>query len=94
MANITLFGDNGGDLDRVPRSARKALDAVQGHGMVAAAKVDAAAYVTHVAIQEIGLLSMEEAMLVERLPHAAGRAKAIVDNFTFVAAATVGRMGR
>jgi hypothetical protein len=94
MSDITLFGGGtGGDLARVPRSAKKALDQVQGHGLVTAAKVEAAAFVTHVAIQEIGLLSMEEALLVERCPHAAGRAKAIVDNFTAVAASTVARMG-
>ena len=94
MSNITLFGtaDGGGDLSRVPRSAKKALEQVQGHGIVTAAKVEAAAFVTHVAIQEIGLLSMEEALLGERCPLAAGRAKAIVDNFT-VAASTVARMG-
>ena len=37
--------------------------------------------------------SMEEALVVERCPHAAGRAKAIVDNFTVVAANTIARMG-
>jgi hypothetical protein len=95
MSNITLFGaaDGGGDLSRLSRSARKDLEKVQAHGYLGAARVEAAAYVTHVAIQEIGLLSMEEALLVERVPHAAGRAKAIVDNFTAVAAATVARMG-
>jgi len=94
MSNITVFGaSGGGDLSRVPRSARRALDQVQGHGMVTAAKVEAAAFVTHIAVQEIGLLSMEEALLVERCPHAAGRAKAVVDNFTAVAASTVARMG-
>jgi len=96
MNEMTLFNSgagNGGDLSRLPRSAKKALVQVQGHGLVTAAKVEAAAYVTHVAIQEIGILSMEEALLAERLPHAAGRAKAIVDSFTAVAAATVARMG-
>ena len=94
MSNITLFGEGaGGDLARVPRGARKALDQVHGQGLVTAAKVEAAAYVTHVAIQEIGLLSMEEALTVERCPHSAGRVKAIVDNFTAVAASTVARMG-
>lgn len=95
MSNITLFGDGtgSGDLSRMPRSTKKALDQVQAHGLVTAAKVEAAAFVTHVAVQEIGLLSMEEALLVERCPHAAGRAKAIVDNFTAVAAGIVSRMG-
>ena len=65
---------------------------VQGHGLVVA-KVVAAAFVTHVALQEIGLLSMEEALLVECCPHAEGRAKACIDNFTTLAVGTVARMG-
>jgi hypothetical protein len=36
---------------------------------------------------------MDEALVVERCPHAAGRAKVIVDNFTAVAANVVARMG-
>lgn len=95
MSNMTVFGtdDGNGELARLPRSAKHAMVQVRGHGLVAAAKVEAAAFVTHVAIQEIGFLSLEEALLVERTPHAAGRAKAIVDNFTAVAASTVARMG-
>jgi hypothetical protein len=93
MSNITLFNDGGGDLSRVPRSARRALEQVQGHGLVAAAQVQTSAFVAHIAVQETGLLSMEEALLVERCPHAAGRAKLIVDNFTLAAASTIARMG-
>ena len=94
MSDITLFGSGiGSQVDRPARNTKRALDRVHGHGLVAAAKVEAAAFVTHVAIQEIGLLSMEEALLVERTPHAAARAKVIVDNFTAVAAGTVDRMG-
>lgn len=94
MSDITLFGSGiGTDLERTPRATKRALAQVQGHGLVASAKVEAAAFVTHVAIQEVGLLSMDEALLVERCPHAAGRAKAIVDNFTAVAVNTIARMG-
>jgi len=96
MSNITLFGDGvggNGELSRMPRSARKALDQVQAQGLVTAARVEAQAGGTHVAVHEIGLLSMEEAQLGERCPHAAGRAKAVVDNFTAVAASTIARMG-
>jgi hypothetical protein len=94
MSDITLFNSGmGGNPDRAPRSTKRALEQVHGHGLLAAAKVEAAAFVTHVAIQEIGILSMEEALLVERCPHAAGRARAIVDNFTAVAANTVAQMG-
>ena len=95
MSEITLFNSGiGGGLDRTARSTKRALEQVHGHSLVAAAKVDAAAYVTGVAIQEIGILSMDEAILVERTPHAAGRAKVIVDNFTAVAAGVVSHMGR
>lgn len=94
MSNLTLFnGGMGGEVATVPRATRKALEQVQGHGLVATAKVEAAAYVSHVAIQEVGMLSMEEAILVERCPHAAGRAKLIVDNFALTAANTVARIG-
>jgi len=95
MSNMTVFGSGiGTDLDRTPRATKRALEQVHGHSLVAAAKVDAAAYVTSVAIQEIGILSMDEAIVVERTPHAAGRAKIIVDNFTAVAAGIVAHMGR
>lgn len=94
MSDITLFGKGiGSELSQTPRATKRALQRVQGQGTVAAAKVEAAAFVTHVAIQEIGMLSMEEALLVERTPHAAARAKVLVDNFTAVAAGTVDRMG-
>jgi hypothetical protein len=78
---------------RVPRSARKALEQVQGHGLVAGAKVEAAAFVTHLVLRELGALSIEEALVAGQAPHAAARAKVIVDNFTMVGAATVARMG-
>lgn len=94
MSDITLFNSGGGELTRMPRSTKRALEQVHGHGLVAAAKVDAAAYVTSAVLQEIGILSMDEALLVERCPHAAGRAKVVVDNFTAVATAIVSRMGR
>jgi len=94
MSNLTLFnGGLGNDVATVPRSARRALEQVQGHGLVAAAQVETAAFVAHIGVQELGMLSLEEALLVERCPHAAGRAKLIVDNFTMAAANTVARMG-
>jgi hypothetical protein len=94
MSNMTVFGGGvGNDLERSPRTTKRALAQVHGHGLVSAAKVEAAAFVTHVALQEIGLLSMEEALIVQTTPHAQGRAKAIVDNFTAVAAGTIARMG-
>ena len=94
MSNMTVFGSGiGNDLDRPPRTTKRALDKVHGHGLVSAAKVETAAFVTHVALQEIGLLSMEEALLVQNTPHAQARAKVLVDNFTALAASTIARMG-
>jgi hypothetical protein len=91
---MTVFGSGiGDDPDRTPRATKRALERVHGHTLASAAIIDGAAFVTHVAIQEIGLLSMEEALVVQSCPHAAGRVKAIVDNFTAVAASTVARMG-
>jgi hypothetical protein len=65
MSNMTVFGSGmGGELDRPARTTKRALEQVHGHGLVSAGKVEAAAFVTHVAIQEIGLLSMDEALVV------------------------------
>lgn len=94
MSNITLFGNGiGNDVDRTSRATKRALEQVHGHGLVAAARVDDAAFVAHVAMQAIGHLSMEEALVVQTCPHATGRAKAIGDTFTAVAAGVVAGMG-
>lgn len=90
MSGIVPFGSGG--LDRLPKSTSRALEHVRGNGLVTAARVEAVAFVTHVGLQEIELLSMQEAMLVERCPHAAGRARALVDQFTAAAAAEVAGM--
>lgn len=94
MSNITLFGKGiGREIEQTPRATKRALEQVHGHGLIASAKIEAAAFATHTAVREIGLLSMEEALVVQQVPHAEGRAKAIVDNFTAVAAGTIARMG-
>lgn len=75
------------DLDQPSGATKRALEQVHGHGLV---PVKAAAPVTYPVILGLGPLSVEEALLVERTPHAAARVKAIVDAFT---ADAVARMG-
>jgi len=66
MSDITLFNSGiSNKLDRSPRTTKRALDRVHGRGLVSAAKVEAAAFVTHVALQEIGLLLMWQTARLE-----------------------------
>jgi hypothetical protein len=92
MSNLTPFNQRGNQIERLPRNTGRALETVRGHGIVSAAKVEAAAYVAHIGLQEVGMLSLEEALIANRVPHAAGRAQAIVDQFTAVAASELARM--
>ena len=57
MSGIVPFGSGG--LDRLPKSTSRALEHVRGDGRVTAARVVAVAFVTHVGLHEIELLSMQ-----------------------------------
>jgi len=94
MSDITLFGAGiGRELEQTPRATKRALERVHGHGLIAAGKVDAAAFVAHVGITQIGQLAIEEALVVERTPHAGPRVKAVGDAFAAVTIGIVARMG-
>jgi len=76
---------------RLSRETSRALAHVHKDALVSAAHVQAAGYVTHVAMSEVGIISLEEALVVEHSPHAAGRAKLLADAFTMAAAAEITR---
>jgi len=92
MSNLTLFHSNGGVPDRLPKSTTRALQQVRRTALVTAARVEAAAFVTHIGLQEIEMLSMQEALLAQRCPHAVVRAQALVDQFTATTVTEVARM--
>lgn len=79
--------------NRVPKAVVRQIDREAGQGLIVAGRVQAAAYVTHVALQQVALLSGEEGRLMQICPLAEPRLKILVDNFTGVAAAEIAGMG-
>jgi hypothetical protein len=67
--------------------------AARREGVVRTARVQAAAHVTRVALQEAGLLSAMEAQLIRQAPLGEVRYQAIVDAFAHVAMDEIVRMG-
>lgn len=65
------------------RTDRRAasLEGAQVPAQVAAAKIEGAAFATHVALQHAGMLSAAEAHLIAYAPLGEARYKAIVDSF-------------
>jgi O-acetyl-ADP-ribose deacetylase (regulator of RNase III) len=78
---------------RLPRDIERRVDTAHGTAVVGAARVNAAAYVTHAALQFTASLTAEESRLIEQVPLGEGRFKALVDNFTGVACAEIAGMG-
>ena len=77
---------------RLPAHVVRAVDAASHHGLKAAAKVQAAGFVTHVALTQVAMLTAEEARLIESCPLAEQRNKVLVDTFTGVAAAEIAHL--
>lgn len=70
---------------RLPGRVVRQVEAASHTGLVAAAKVHAAAYTTHVAMQTVAMLSNDEARIIEMCPLAEPRVRTLVDQFTAVA---------
>jgi len=69
------------------------LLAVRREGLVRTTRVQAAAYVTRLALQEAGTLSAMEARLLRDAPLGEARYQVIVDAFAAFAADEITRMG-
>ena len=82
-----------GGSPRIPRTIVKAVESAGYRGLVAAAKTQAAGYVTHVALSQVAMLTSEEARLIGQCPLGEARFKVIVDTYTGVAAAEIAQMG-
>lgn len=80
------------DRGRLSRPVTRQIEAVRGSAVVSAARVNAAAYVTHTALTFTAQLSAEESRLIETTPLGEARYKAIVDHFTGVACAEIAGM--
>jgi DNA-binding transcriptional ArsR family regulator len=75
------------------RQASRDLMATRREGIVRTARVQAAAHVTRVALQEAGLLSAMEAELIRQAPLGEMRYQAIADAFAQLAMEEIVRMG-
>lgn len=82
-----------GRSSRLPRHVERQVDEANYRGLQTAARIHAAAFAAHVALTHVGSLSAEECRLLEQVPLGEGRYKAIVDNFTGVAAAEIAGLG-
>jgi hypothetical protein len=82
-----------GSLGLLPRQGSRELMAARREGMVRATRVQAAAHLTRVALQEAGLLSSMEAQLIRQAPLGEPRYQVLVDAFTMFAAEEITRMG-
>jgi hypothetical protein len=79
------------DSARVPREVVRAVNREHGRGLVKAARVDARAYVAHIALRRTAQLSADEASSIVMAPLGEPRYRAIIDNFAIFAAGEVGQ---
>lgn len=75
--------------NRSERRLAGELVEAQHPARIAAAKIEGAAFATHVAIQHAGMLSAAEARLVRLAPLGEARYQAIVDSFAGYAASEI-----
>ncbi len=86
---------------RRSRAMAREVEEAAHRGVVRAARVQGAAYATHVALTQVGFLSAEEGRLAEMIPAAdpihrervAARLRILVENYTAVAAAEIAGLG-
>ena len=78
---------------RLPIAVGRAVDNASYQSVVAGARVQGAAYVTHVALREVASLTAEEGRAIELCPLGEPRYRLIVDTFTGVVAAEIAQLG-
>lgn len=77
---------------RPPMAVVRAVESVNHRAVVAAAKVESAGFVTHVALLEVESLTNEEARAIERCPLGEPRYRALVDTYAGLAANEIARL--
>ncbi|MDQ7903084.1 hypothetical protein RB614_00930 [Phytohabitans sp. ZYX-F-186] len=77
---------------RTERDVERAVHHEHGRAVVAAARVNAAGYVTRTALLNAALLSREEEQLIQLAPQGEFRYRAILEAYTMVAVNIVGGM--
>lgn len=79
--------------DKLQRQIEQAVGTTFGGGIVAAAQVQTAAFVTHTTLTQVAMLSAEEAALSAADPISADRYAAVVNDFVFAARSIIRGMG-
>lgn len=79
---------------RVPRAVVKRVERAGHRALEASAIVQGAAYVTHVAMREVGALTAEEGHLIQQTPLVEPRLQAMVDTYAGLCCAEIARLGR
>lgn len=93
MSALTRYQENESAVGRrLPSRVSRSLDDVRNVGLHGSARVQAHAYVAHVALRHVAMLSEEESRLIGMTPLAEPRLKVIVDQFAANAAFELQRM--
>lgn len=92
-ALIPRIGSRNTQPTRLPPRVAREVERANHGGLIGSARVQAGAYVTHVAMQQVAMLSAEEGQLIDIAPLADRRLKVLVDQFTANAAFEIQRMG-
>ncbi|MCL4554357.1 MAG: hypothetical protein M1565_04380 [Actinobacteria bacterium] len=82
-----------GKASRLPSKVTRQIEQAAYNGLITAALVQSAAYVTDMSMHYVATLSASEATMIEMSPLAESRLKVLVDRFTLVAASEIERMG-
>lgn len=77
-----LSPTQGYGLSRTARETSREIARAHSRGTVAAARIEAESFATHIALHHAAMLSSVESRLAEQTPHGAARYQAIVDTFT------------
>lgn len=89
MSSTSLARPSPGSLSRQSRATSRDIDLARSDGVVAAARVEAASFATHVALHHAAILSNLEAQLIERTPLGERRYEAIVNSFVGTACSEI-----
>jgi len=78
---------------RLPRRVERRVQAAHHAGLETSARINAAAYATHVAVTLTAALSAEEERLIRQAPLGEPRYQAIIDSFASLACSEIVRLG-
>lgn len=78
---------------RPPARVIRAVDEASYRAAVAAARVQGAGYVTHVALAKVAQLTAEESRRIEQCPLGEPRYRVIVDTYAGLVSAEIARLG-